>query len=207
MTVQALNGCGTVDMSYTSTVAFSSSDPVADLPTNYTFTAADNGVKTFTNGVRFNTGGSRTLAVTDTINSGLTDTKTVAVSGFAVISSSDPGDHTPPPGTLSYALKNASPANGQLVTFKATVTTVTVADKLPDVPKGVTIDGGNCSSPVTIRGGNTLPASTDGLTLKGGVTLQNLRVANFTGRQVALTTTLGNPTNRLICTKIVKTFP
>jgi hypothetical protein len=46
-TVTALDPFGNVATGYIGTVAFSSSDPIASLPTNYAFTAADAGVHTF----------------------------------------------------------------------------------------------------------------------------------------------------------------
>ena len=51
-TVTAHDGYGNVATGYTGTVRFSSSDPKAVLPANYTFTTGaeqDNGVHTFTN--------------------------------------------------------------------------------------------------------------------------------------------------------------
>ncbi|MBL8921098.1 MAG: Ig-like domain-containing protein [Myxococcaceae bacterium] len=51
---------------YRGTVAFSSTDPAATLPATFTFTAMDNGARTFP-GVVFRTAGSRTLTVTDTV--------------------------------------------------------------------------------------------------------------------------------------------
>ena len=47
-TVTAKNFNGTTNTGYRGTVAFTSSDPHAVLPGNYTFTAADQGVHTLT---------------------------------------------------------------------------------------------------------------------------------------------------------------
>jgi hypothetical protein len=44
-----------------------------------------------------------------------------------------------------------------------------------------------------------------GLVLKGGVILQNLRVANFSGRQIVAGVTPGGK-NTLTCTKISKSY-
>jgi hypothetical protein len=66
VTVTALNANGTVNTGYTGTVQFSSSDPQAVLPANYTFTAANQGVYTFT--VTLKTAGSQSISVTDTTN-------------------------------------------------------------------------------------------------------------------------------------------
>src|SRR5262249_16717308 len=55
--------------SYQGTVHFSSSDAAADLPADYTFTAADNGVHTFS--VTLRSAGKQTLVVNDTTLPGL----------------------------------------------------------------------------------------------------------------------------------------
>jgi hypothetical protein len=64
ITVTALNANGTVNTGYTGTVHFSSSDPQAVLPANYTFTAADQGVYTFP--VTLETAGTQSITVADT---------------------------------------------------------------------------------------------------------------------------------------------
>lgn len=69
-TVTAKDAYSNIVTSYSGTVAFSSSDTAADLPTNYTFTGSDNGVKTFTNGLKFKTAGSQSVTVTDGTKSG-----------------------------------------------------------------------------------------------------------------------------------------
>jgi ELWxxDGT repeat protein len=64
-TVTAKKGDGTADTSYRGTVQFTSSDPQAVLPGNYTFTAADNGVHTFS--ITLKTSGSQSITAGDTI--------------------------------------------------------------------------------------------------------------------------------------------
>src|SRR5207302_9282841 len=63
MTVTALDASNHVVASYTGTVAFTSSDGLASLPANYTFTGGDNGAHTFT--VTLKQAGSQTVTVTD----------------------------------------------------------------------------------------------------------------------------------------------
>src|SRR5208283_5302038 len=65
--------------SYTGTVHFSSSDPAATLPADYTFTAADKGLHAFF--LAFNTPGSQTVTVTDTSNTSLSATVTRTLKG------------------------------------------------------------------------------------------------------------------------------
>jgi hypothetical protein len=81
VTVTALDP-GNHRIAYTGTVHFTSSDVPAMLPSNYTFTPADNGRHVFT--VTLKTAGSQTVAVTDTVNSSLTATANVAVSPGAL---------------------------------------------------------------------------------------------------------------------------
>ena len=73
-TVTAANASGQTMTGYRGTVHFSSSDSKAILPANYTFTAADNGVHTFT--VTFKTFGSQSLTATDTTTSSVTGSQT-----------------------------------------------------------------------------------------------------------------------------------
>ncbi len=82
ITVDALNGSNSTTAGYTGTVHFSSSDVAAGLPANYTFTAADAGVHTFT-GLVLKTAGSQTIAATDTSTSSITGSATVAVTPAA----------------------------------------------------------------------------------------------------------------------------
>ncbi len=63
-TVTAKNADGTTDTSYTGTVHFTSSDGQAVLPADYTFTAADKGVHTFS--ATLKTAGTQSFTATDT---------------------------------------------------------------------------------------------------------------------------------------------
>ena len=69
-TVKARDAYGNVVTGYTGTVAFSSSDVRAGLPSSYTFTAADAGVHTFT--ATLKTAGTQSLTVKDTANATIT---------------------------------------------------------------------------------------------------------------------------------------
>lgn len=67
-TVVAADKYGNVATGYTGTVAFTSSDTNAILPPNYTFTAEDQGRRTFV-ATLLNTGTSRSIVATDTVTS------------------------------------------------------------------------------------------------------------------------------------------
>ena len=66
MTVTALASDNTIATGYTGTIHFTSSDGQAKLPANYTFTAADKGVHTFT-GLILQKTGKQTITITDAL--------------------------------------------------------------------------------------------------------------------------------------------
>jgi hypothetical protein len=76
-TVTLLDAYGNVATGYTGTVHFGSSDPAAALPADYTFTATDAGVQTFT--ATLATSGSQSLTATDVAGS-LSSTLSIVVS-------------------------------------------------------------------------------------------------------------------------------
>jgi hypothetical protein len=81
ITVQATNGFGGVDTGYRGTIRFTSSDAQAGLPAQYTFTAADAGVHTFT--VTLRTAGAQGVQVADTAVALFSGGTSVAVSPAA----------------------------------------------------------------------------------------------------------------------------
>jgi len=73
-TVTVTDAYGNVVTGYRGTVRFTSSDVQAGLPANYTFTASDNGVHTFS--ATLKTAGSQSLTVTDTVTSSIVGSQT-----------------------------------------------------------------------------------------------------------------------------------
>jgi hypothetical protein len=96
VTVTALSNFGGPVQSYAGTIHFSSTDSQAGLPADYTFTSADAGVHTFSNGVLLKTAGNQTVTATDTVNAALSGTAVVPVSAAAaaVLSVIAPGGST-----------------------------------------------------------------------------------------------------------------
>jgi hypothetical protein len=76
-TITAKNANGTTATNYTGTVHFSSSDGQASLPANYTFTAADAGVHTFS--ATLKTAGTQALTATDSTTTGVAGSFTVTL--------------------------------------------------------------------------------------------------------------------------------
>lgn len=102
-TVTALDSSNNVFTTYLGTVHFSSSDPQAALPANYTFIPSDSGTHTFSGTLQ--TSGNQTITVTDTSNMSVTGTSsTIAVS--AVIN--------PPTMTKSFGAPSI-PLNGTTI--------------------------------------------------------------------------------------------
>ena len=70
LTVEAQDNSNATITGYTGTITFTSSDPQAVLPADYTFTGSggsnDNGVHTFSNAVTLKTAGPQTITATDT---------------------------------------------------------------------------------------------------------------------------------------------
>ena len=78
LTVTVVDAYGNVVTGFRGTLAFASSDPTANLPGSYTFTATDRGVHTFTR-LRLKKRGRQTITATDTRNSSLTGIATLDV--------------------------------------------------------------------------------------------------------------------------------
>jgi hypothetical protein len=71
LTLTVKDAYGNVATGYTGTIHFKSTDGTATLPANYTFTAADKGVHTFS-GLVLRKRGTQKITLTDTLNSSLT---------------------------------------------------------------------------------------------------------------------------------------
>jgi hypothetical protein len=79
VTVTALDPYGNRATGYRGRIHFTSSDPKAKLPADYTFTTADNGRHTFRNGITLRRAGRQTITATDRQHSSMTGTATVNV--------------------------------------------------------------------------------------------------------------------------------
>jgi hypothetical protein len=116
ITVTALDSAGNVLRDYTGTVHFSSSDPQAVLPPDYTFTGGDHGTHTFT--VTLKTAGTQSLTVADTTTPALTVSQTGIVVNPAAVSSIVPAGFpsTVTSGGYGYFSVTAYDAYGNLAT-------------------------------------------------------------------------------------------
>ena len=73
-----MDAYGNIATGYRGTLSFRSSDTTANLPGTYTFTAADQGVHTFT-GLKLKKRGKQTITVTDTLDGSVTASVTINV--------------------------------------------------------------------------------------------------------------------------------
>ena len=83
VTLTARDPYNNIAIGYTGAVHFTSTDGQASLLGDYTFTNADAGVYTFTNGVILRTAGSQTVAASDTVTSSISGSAAVTVSPAA----------------------------------------------------------------------------------------------------------------------------
>jgi hypothetical protein len=142
--VTALNANGTTNTGYRGTVHFTSSDGMATLPADYTFTAGDNGVHTFTNGVTLRTTGSQMVNATDT-TSHLFGTATVMVNGGAVATMFAVGGF-PSPTTAGAAhtfTVTAQDSSGNTVTTYTGTVHFTSSDTQATLPANYTFVAGD----------------------------------------------------------------
>jgi hypothetical protein len=144
VTVTAEDAFGNVTTGYLGTVHFTSTDPGAALPNDYTFTSADAGTHTFAGGVTFVHQGTQSVTATDTANSNMTGSDSVALNGVLFVS---PTGSNSSSGTQAQPLQTVSAA-----VAKATLTSPPFA---VDVAAGTYNEGGGVNVPgnMTIEGG------------------------------------------------------
>jgi hypothetical protein len=152
ITVQVLDNNNSPVTNYTGTIHFTSTDPNATLPHDYTFTTGsggDNGVHTFA-GVILDTAGTQTITATDKANSATTGSINVPVTPAApskVVFGQQPTD-TSVGGIITPAVTvQLLDSFNNLVT---TDNTDTVSLALGANPGGGTLSG---NTPVTVSGG------------------------------------------------------
>jgi hypothetical protein len=133
ITVTATTQNGATAPWYTGTVHFTSSDPTATLPTDYTFTAADAGSHTFT-GVVLTRAGTMTIAATDTSTATLTGHASIVVHAGPATHLAVAGASTTVAGTPITVTVRALDAYGNVApTYRGTIH-FTTTDLLASIP-------------------------------------------------------------------------
>jgi hypothetical protein len=138
ITVTARNTDGSTDTGYLGTIHFTSTDPQAGLPADYTFTAADQGVHTFS--VTLKTAGSQSITATD--------------KAFGSVTGSETGI-TVSPAAASQLILTLVGGGGDVHSGVAISLTLTVKDAYGNVATGYT---GTVHFSATLAGA-TLPAN------------------------------------------------
>ena len=162
ITVSALGASNTTATGYTGTVRFSSSDTLAGLPANYTFTAADNGAHTFT-GLTLKTAGADTLSIADTASASITGTTTITVSPAVATH-------------LAFVQQPSSAVAGSAISPAVTVRVLDAYNNLVTSDSGRAIAIGLGSNP----SGGTLSGTTS-VTDSGGTATFNGASINLAG--------------------------
>jgi hypothetical protein len=142
LTVTAQTSSGATDTGYLGTIRFTSSDPQAGLPANFTFTAANHGTYTFT--VTFKTAGTQSVTATDNSNSSITGTLYGTVSPAApsqFVISGIPSS-VPPDTAQSFTVTAADPY-GNLATGYTGTVQFSSSDPAANLPANYTFSVAN----------------------------------------------------------------
>jgi hypothetical protein len=155
ITVKALDPFNNIVTGYTGTVTFSSSDVQAGLPAQYTFSAGDNGVHTFSGQTTLYTAGVQNVIATD--DTGIAGLTTVTVQAA--------------PAVAFQVIAPASAVSG--VPFDVTVIAVDpYGNADPNFTGTVTFSTSDPDPGVVVPGPYTFgPANAGTVTFPGGVTL------------------------------------
>jgi len=176
-TVTAKNADGTMDTGYTGTIHFTSTDLQAVLPSDYTFTAADNGTHTFT--ATLKTAGAQSLISTDTSSltgreGGITVSpaaaSTMSVAGFPSPSTAGAA------GSFTVTLKDPY---GNIATGYTGTVHVTSSDGKAALPANYTFiaaDAGVHSFSATLKTAGTQ-----------SITVTDTTTASLTGSETGIT--------------------
>src|SRR5438132_1495771 len=176
-TVTLFAADGTVSTGYTGTVHFSSTDGLAALPADYTFSGTDAGVHRFS--VTLKTAGGQTVNVADTTNGALTGSQTVTVSSAPAATLGLSGVSSTTAGTVQTATVTALAADGTVSTGYTGTVHFTSTDAFAALPADYTFtgtDAGVHQFPVTLTtaGSQSVTATDTGngsLTARQAVTI------------------------------------
>jgi hypothetical protein len=153
VTVTALDANNNTVTGYRGTVHFTTSDAGAGvlLPGDYTFSSADNGAHTFTNGVTLVTAGAQTVTATDT-GTGITGTATVTVNPAAAQTFSVAGFPSPiAAGTPGSFTVTALDAYGNVATGYSGTVTFSSSDPQAVLPGDSTLAQGTGAFSATLN--------------------------------------------------------
>ena len=159
VTVTALDQNNDTLTSYTGTIHFTSSDSLATLPANYTFTAADKGVHTFTNGVTLTKAGSDQVTVTDVTKTASTGSASITVTAAS-------------PNHLAFGQQPTSGVAGNAIGPPITVQLLDPYNNLVSSNNSATVSVALHSNP----GNGTLSGTASVTVSNGTATFSNLAI-------------------------------
>jgi hypothetical protein len=199
VTVTALDVYGHRAVGYLGTVTFTSTDPAPGitLPTDYPFTATDNGVHVFASAVTLRTVGGQTITVTDTLTPSIGGSTAVLVSPplFLVTTTLDSG-----PGSFRQAIIDADATpSPDIIRFAigTGIQTIDLTSPLPAITQPMVIDGmsqpGYTGSPLIELDGAGAGSGADGLLIAaGGSVVRGLVINRFSLYGIELRSNGGN---------------
>jgi hypothetical protein len=177
ITVTAEDASGKTLTGYAGTVHFSSTDPDATLPADYTFVSGDHGKHTFT-GVILGKAGNRVILAADASAPGSAGSATVKVNAGAVTQFGITAPKTATAGTAFNITVMAEDAFGNVVSGYQGTVTFTSSDGAAVLPGNYTFvagDHGKHTFSVTLNtaGTQTVTATDTGnITIKGKATIK-----------------------------------
>jgi hypothetical protein len=153
ITVTALNGNNQPDTNYQGTIHFTSNDPQAVLPPDYTYTPADQGVHVFS--ATLKTSGSRTITATDIANASITGNDAIQVDPAAASTLQVAGFPSPTTAGVQHSVTiTARDPYGNTATGYTGTVDVTSSDSQATLPPDYTFvpaDAGVKTLPVTLK--------------------------------------------------------
>jgi parallel beta-helix repeat protein len=178
VTVTAEDALSNVATGYTGTVHFTSSDGLAVLPADYTFTSgggSDNGVHAFAGGLTLKTAGSQSVTATDTVTSSIIGAATVTVNPDAAASLTVSAPASATAGSAFTVTVTAKDAFNNTATAYTGTVHFTSSDALASLPADGAVPGGSTTFAATLNTGgaqsliatDTVSASITGS--KGGI--------------------------------------
>lgn len=195
VTVTALDAGDRPDTGYVGTIYFTSSDPAATLPADFTFDVSSNGNATFS--TTLNTSGVRTLTATDTVTPSITGSASITVNpGAAILFDVTAANVTPSAGTPTNVTVVARDAQNNIATGYVGTFNFTSSDAQATLPSnGQTLTNGQGTFSVTFgtNGSQTITATDsvtpsitgfDTVTVSAG-TVASLSVTGLTSPSVA----------------------
>jgi hypothetical protein len=154
ITVTALNASNQVVPGYTDTIHFTSSDGLATLPANYTFTTGNDGSDTFS--VILDTAGNQTVTATDTSHSTINGSVTITVSPAATAAFRVSGFPSPTTAGVSGSFTvQATDAYGNAVTNYSGTVHFSSSDSAAVLPSNTTLSNGAGTFSATLKTAGT----------------------------------------------------